>query len=61
MKPGYKTTEFWFAVATSLGALVSALSNGLSDATAAKVSGIVAAGYAVARGLAKVFPPKPNG
>lgn len=59
MKPGYKTTEFFLSVATALGLLVSALTNGLNDQTAAKYSGIVAVGYAVARGLAKVFPPKP--
>ncbi len=46
------------AVATQLGLLISALSNGLNDQTAAKYSGVVAFGYAIARGLAKVFPPK---
>ena len=61
MKPGYKTSEFFLAIATQLGLLISALTNGLSDQTAAKYTGIVAVGYAVARGLAKVFPPKPSG
>lgn len=60
MTPGYKTTEFVMAVATQLGLLISALSNGLNDQTAAKYSGVVAFGYAIARGLAKVFPPKPG-
>jgi hypothetical protein len=60
MKPGYLTTEFWLSVATALGLLVSALTNGLSDQTAGKFSAVVAVGYAVARGLAKVFPPKPG-
>jgi len=60
MKPGYKTTEFFMAVATQLGLLISAISNGLSDQTAGKFSAIVAVGYSVARGLAKVFPPKPS-
>lgn len=61
MKPGWKTSEFYMAVATQLGLLISALSNGLSDQTAGKFAGIVAVGYAVARGLAKIFPPKPSG
>lgn len=60
MRPGYKTTEFFMAVATQLGLLISAITNGLNDQTAAKFSGIVAVGYAVARGLSKVFPPKPS-
>jgi hypothetical protein len=59
MKPGYKTTEFYMAIATQLGLLISAISNGLSDQTAGKYAGIVAVGYAVARGLSKIFPPKP--
>ena len=59
MKPGYKTTEFFVTIATILGSLVSALTNGLNDQTAAKVSGIVAIGYAISRGFAKAFPPKP--
>ena len=58
MKPGYKTTEFYTTIVTALGLLVSALTNGLNDQTAAKYSAIVAFGYAISRGLAKVFPPK---
>jgi hypothetical protein len=60
VKPGYKTTEFYTTVTTALGLLVSALTNGLNDQTAAKYTGIVAAGYAISRGLAKIFPPKPT-
>ena len=60
MKPGYKTTEFYTTIVTALGLLVSALTNGLNDQTAAKYSAIVASGYAISRGLAKVFPPKPE-
>jgi hypothetical protein len=60
MKPGYLTTEFWASIATALGMLVAALANGLNDQTAAKYSGIVTAGYAISRGLAKLFPPKPG-
>jgi hypothetical protein len=60
MKPGYKTTEFYGSLTTGLALLVSALSGGLSDANAAKYGSVVAVGYAVARGLAKVFPPKPG-
>jgi len=59
MKPGYRTTEFYTTVVTAVGLLVSALTNGLNDQTAAKYTGIVAFGYALSRGLAKIFPPKP--
>lgn len=59
MKPGYKTTEFFLTVATQLGLLISALANGLNDQTAAKYEGVVAFGYMISRGLAKIFPPKP--
>jgi hypothetical protein len=58
LKAGYRTTEFYTTIVTALGMLVSALTNGLNDQTAAKYTGIVSAAYAVSRGLAKVFPPK---
>lgn len=53
MKPGQKTTEFLIAVATSVGNLIAALAGELPPKYAGIISGIVAAGYAVARGLAK--------
>ena len=56
-KPGYKTTEFAIAVLTALASLVAALSGNLSPKYAAIASAVSAAGYAIARGLAKISPP----
>lgn len=57
-KPGYRTTEFWLSVASSvLGALFA--SGVLSDgSTAAKIAGLAAAalgaaGYSVSRAVVK--------
>lgn len=59
MKPGYKTTEFWLTLATQVGALVSTVSDNLPPKYAAIAATVAAVGYALSRGLAKVFPPKP--
>lgn len=56
MKPGYKTSEFYGALLGGIAILVETLAGNLSDANAAKYGSIVAVGYAIARGLAKVFP-----
>jgi len=61
MKPGYKTTEFWVAIIIAVSTFVASLADALGPKYAALSSSIVGAGYAVARGLAKVFPPKPSG
>ena len=61
MKPGFKTTDFYVTVITALGAFVAAIGDALPDRYAAITASVVSAGYAVGRGLAKVFPPKPNG
>jgi hypothetical protein len=61
MKPGYKTTEFWVAIIISVATFVASIADALGPRYAAISSAVVGAGYAVARGLAKVFPPKPNG
>ncbi len=60
MKPGYKTTEFWLAVLVSAGALVAALADQLPPKYAALASAVSGAAYALSRGLAKVYPPKPG-
>jgi Na+/proline symporter len=59
MKPGYKTTEFYIAVIVQAVGFVSALANELPPKYAAILSAVVTTGYALARGLAKVYPPKP--
>jgi len=53
MKPGYKTTEFWITIATSLGALIAALADALPPRYAAIATAASAAAYAIARGIAK--------
>ena len=58
MKPGYKTTEFYVSLATQLGALIAGIQGGLPPKYAGIVASVAAVGYAVSRGLAKVFPPK---
>jgi hypothetical protein len=58
-KPGYKTTEFWVALLTIVGATVAALAGNLSPKYAALAAAVSTAAYAVARGLAKGGAPGP--
>lgn len=58
LKAGYKTTEFWLTVATEVGILAAAVADALPPKWAAVASAASGAAYAVARGLAKVNPPK---
>jgi len=60
MKPGYKTTEFWVTVLTAVGALIAALADQLPPKYAALGAAISSGLYAISRGLAKVYPPKPG-
>ena len=53
MKPGYKTTEFYIAILTIIGATIAALAGDLSPKYATLAASISAAAYAIARGLAK--------
>ena len=53
MKPGWKTTEFWLAVATALGGLAAALADALPPKYAAAMAAAATFAYALARGLAK--------
>lgn len=60
MKPGYKTTEFWVWVLVSFGAVVAASASWLPPRYAAIAATVSGAAYALSRGLAKVYPPKPG-
>jgi len=60
MKPGYKTTEFWIAVIVAAASFVASVADKLPPRYSALASAAVAVGYSLARGLAKVFPPKPG-
>ena len=59
MKPGYKTTEFYVALLTIVGATIAALAGNLSPKYAALAAAISTAAYAIARGLAKTPSPTP--
>lgn len=61
MKPGYKTTEFLISACLIVGYAAFAVADKLPPRYAAIASAIAGGSYAVARGLAKVFPPKPTG
>lgn len=58
LKPGYLTTEFWISSLTIVGLVVSSAATSLPPRYAAIGSAVAAAAYAIARGLAKLNPPK---
>lgn len=53
VKPGWKTTEFWVAVLTSVGAIAADASDALPSKYAALLIGVSTLAYSVSRGLAK--------
>ena len=58
LKPGHLTTEFWITVLTNVALLITASADWLPPRYAAIGSAIATAAYAIARGLAKLNPPK---
>lgn len=60
MKPGYKTTEFWISLLIIVGSSAFAVADKLPARYASWASSVAGAAYMLARGLAKVFPPKPG-
>lgn len=60
MKPGQKTTEFLITVSFVIGLVAFSVADKLPPRYAAIASAISVAAYAVSRGLAKVYPPKPT-
>lgn len=58
--PGVKSSEFFVAVLTVVGAIVSAAQDYLTNPQAAGLSGLAAVAYVVSRGLAKVEPRPPG-
>jgi len=58
LKPGYKTTEFLIVVLTNVGLILSAAADWLPPRYAAIGAAVSSAAYAIARGLAKLNPPK---
>jgi hypothetical protein len=61
LKPGYKTTEFLITAATAVGLILAASADWLPPKYAALGATVSAAAYALARGLAKLNPPKDAG
>lgn len=60
LKPGYKTTEFWVVVLTTIATLAGQLDGLVPPPWGVVISGIAAAAYAISRGLAKSGqPPSP--
>lgn len=55
-KPGYRTTELLLSLLVIVGQLIAALAGELGPKYAAIGAAVTAAGYAVARGLAKLPP-----
>lgn len=60
-KPGYKTTEFLVVLLTDIGVVTASITGNLSPKYAALAASISVAAYALSRGLAKLYPPKPAG
>jgi hypothetical protein len=60
MKPGYKTTEFYIALLVIVGSTIAGAAEWLPPRYAAWASTLSAGAYALSRGLAKVYPPKPG-
>lgn len=58
LKPGYKTTEFLIVVLTNAGLILAASADWLPPRYAAFGAAVSTAAYALARGLAKLNPPK---
>ena len=58
LKPGYKTTEFLIVVLTNLGLVLAGSADWLPPRYAAIGAAVSTAAYAIARGLAKLNPPK---
>lgn len=57
MKPGYKTTEFWFSLVAAV--LVPVLGPEGAAAVKLAAASVIAAGYAISRGLAKMRSGNP--
>jgi hypothetical protein len=55
---GYKTTEMWVTIATIVGLVIGSAATSLPPRYAAIGAAVSASAYAIARGLAKLNPPK---
>jgi hypothetical protein len=58
IKPGWRTTEFWVTLLTICGLVVASGAASLPERYAAIGASVSASLYAIARGLAKLLPPK---
>ncbi len=53
IKNGFKTTEFWVAILSSIGALVAAIADAIPAESAGWLAILANGFYAISRGLAK--------
>ncbi len=58
LTPGYKTTEFLVVVLTNIALVLASSADWLPPRYAALGAAVSTAAYAIARGLAKLNPPK---
>ena len=58
IKSGWKTTEFWFSVLTTIGSVGTAVAGFIPASYAAIVASGTAMAYALSRGLAKREPSR---
>lgn len=54
-KPGYKTTEFYFSLLTTLGTVVASLSGVIPPALAAQIATGITAIYTIGRSIVKAI------
>ena len=52
-KPGYKTTEFWLSIATTIASIAASIANILPAEKAGWLIAISNGLYAISRGIAK--------
>lgn len=53
MKPGYRTTEFWVALASSIFSFAAPLFSSIPAVPSLIGGAVISAAYAISRGLAK--------
>jgi len=58
VKAGWKTTEFWMTILTSLSAMVGQFEGAVPAPWGTILAAVVTAAYAIARALTKAAAPK---
>jgi len=58
IKAGYKTTEFWLSILSSVAAIYFAVENLIPPEIAAKITALITMIYTIARAIVKFTPSK---